>query len=74
MALADSSSHGSLEVTLPMITAFSREAQKWEVRSAHTMWALLMMHQPHLHQPWRLDRCNPFIHSWVTQMCPQTCA
>ena len=22
---------------------------------------LLMMHQPHLHQPWRLDRCNPFI-------------
>ena len=23
----------------------------------------LMMHQPHLHQPWRLDRCNPFIHS-----------
>ena len=24
---------------------------------------LLMMHQPHLHQPWRLDRCNPFIYS-----------
>ena len=22
-----------------------------------------MMHKPHLHQPWRLDRCNPFIHS-----------
>ena len=22
----------------------------------------LVMHQPHLHQPWRLDRCNPFIH------------
>ena len=26
---------------------------------------LLMMHQPHLHQPWRLDRCNPFIHSFI---------
>ena len=26
----------------------------------------LMMHQPHLHQPWRLDRCNPFIHSFLT--------
>ena len=25
----------------------------------------LMMHQPHLHQPWRLDRCNPFIHSFL---------
>ena len=25
----------------------------------------LMMHQPHLHQPWRLDRCNPFIHSFI---------
>ena len=22
---------------------------------------LLMMHLPHLHQPWRLDRCNPFM-------------
>ena len=22
---------------------------------------LLMMHQPHLHQLWRLDRCNPHI-------------
>ena len=22
---------------------------------------LLMMHQPHLHQPWRLDRCNLLI-------------
>ena len=21
------------------------------------------LHQPHLHQPWRLDKCNPFIHS-----------
>ena len=21
---------------------------------------LLMMHQPHLHQPWRLDRCGLF--------------
>ena len=27
---------------------------------------LLMMHQPHLHQPWRLDRCSPFIHSCPT--------
>ena len=26
---------------------------------------LLMMHQPHRHQPWRLDRCNPFIHCAV---------
>ena len=25
---------------------------------------LLMMHQTHLHQPWRLDRCNPIIHSF----------
>ena len=24
---------------------------------------LLKMHQPYLYQPWRLDRCNPFIHS-----------
>ena len=24
---------------------------------------LLMMHQPHLHQPWRLDRCDTFIHT-----------
>ena len=24
---------------------------------------LLMMHQPHLHQPWRLHRCHPFIYS-----------
>ena len=33
---------------------------------------LLMMHQPHLHQPWRLDRYNPFIHSgggWQTCCC-----
>ena len=22
-----------------------------------------VMHQPHLHQPWRPDRCNPFIHA-----------
>ena len=27
---------------------------------------LLLMHQPHHHQPWRLDRCNPFIHSLCT--------
>ena len=26
---------------------------------------LLMMRQPHLHQPWRLDRCNTFIHSFL---------
>ena len=24
---------------------------------------LMMLHQFHLHQPWRLDRCNSFIHS-----------
>ena len=24
---------------------------------------LLMMHQPDPHQPWRLDRCNPFYHN-----------
>ena len=24
---------------------------------------LLMMHQPHLHQPWRLHRLHRFIHS-----------
>ena len=34
---------------------------------------LLMMHQPHLHQPWRLDRCNPFILSgtlcWSALLC-----
>ena len=24
---------------------------------------LLMMHQSHLHQPWRLDRCNTVTHS-----------
>ncbi len=29
---------------------------------------LLMMHQPPLHQPWRLDRCNPFHH--ILQMGP----
>ena len=23
----------------------------------------LTMHQPHLHQPWWLDRCNAFMHS-----------
>ena len=28
---------------------------------------VLMMHQPHPHQPWRLDRCNPFIHSFMQQ-------
>ena len=27
---------------------------------------LLMMYQPHLNQPWRLDRCNPVIHSFGT--------
>ena len=27
------------------------------------MMTLLMMNQLRLHQPWRLDRCNPFIHS-----------
>ena len=30
----------------------------------------LMMHQPHLHQPWRLDRCNPFIHMPLFASCP----
>ena len=29
---------------------------------------LLIMHQPHLHQPWRLDRCNPFIHPALAQL------
>ena len=29
-----------------------------------------MMHQPHLHQPWRLDRCKPFIHSQVLSAWP----
>lgn len=24
---------------------------------------LLTMQQPHVHQPWRLDRYNPFLHS-----------
>ena len=24
---------------------------------------LLVMHQPHLHEPWRLDRCNAHFHS-----------
>ena len=28
---------------------------------------LLMMHQPHLHQPWRLDRCYPSSHAFVHQ-------
>ena len=27
------------------------------------LMTLLMRHQPHLHQPWRLDRCDPFVHS-----------
>ena len=27
---------------------------------------LLMMRQPHLHQPWRLDRCKTFIHDHNT--------
>ena len=26
---------------------------------------LLVMHRPHLHQPWRLGRCNPISHSFV---------
>ena len=25
--------------------------------------ASVAMRRPHLHQPWRLDRCNRFIHS-----------
>ena len=29
---------------------------------------LLMMHQPHLHQPWRLDRCS--IHSFIQGYTP----
>ena len=24
-----------------------------------------VMHQPHIHQPWRLDRCNLLIHSFI---------
>ena len=27
------------------------------------------MHQPHLHQPWRLDRCNAFIHFFCSPGC-----
>ena len=26
---------------------------------------LLMMHQPQLHQPWRLDACSPCIHMFI---------
>ena len=25
----------------------------------------LMMHQAHPHQPWQLDTCNPYIHSFI---------
>ena len=28
-----------------------------------SLMMLLMMRQPHLHQPWRLNRCTSFIHS-----------
>ena len=27
---------------------------------------LLMMHRLHLHQPWRLDGCEPFMHGWTS--------
>ena len=30
---------------------------------------LLMMRQPHLHQPWRLDRCNTYIHTYISNLC-----
>ena len=26
---------------------------------------ILMMHQPHLYQPWRLDMCHSFVHPFV---------
>ena len=29
---------------------------------------LLMMHQPHLHQPWRLDHCNLLTHSLTKRL------
>ena len=32
---------------------------------------LTMMHRPHVHQPWRLFRCDPFIHSFIHALCPQ---
>ena len=32
------------------------------MRCLMPLMMLLMMHQSQLHQPWRLDRCNPFIH------------
>ena len=34
---------------------------------------LLMIHQPHLHQPWRLNRCNPFIHSTLPRFLRSVC-
>ena len=30
---------------------------------------LLMMRKPHLHQPWRLHRCKPFIQPWRLDRC-----
>ena len=35
---------------------------------------LLMMHQPHLHQPWRLDECNPFIQAMAGSVLFCICA
>ena len=51
----------------PTMQLFMRQRDMWGWPHT-TSWTVLMrlvplmMHQPHLHQPWRLDRCKPFIH------------
>ena len=41
-----------------------------EARATVPQMMLLMMHQPHVHQPWRLGRCNLFMdwHAWPCRL------
>ena len=44
-------------------TLWGWHTTSWSVlRCLVPLMMLLTMHQPHLYQPWRQDRRNPFIH------------
>ena len=58
--------------TLRTLCVHSLHQETWWLERCCGAWpraVINTLHQPHLYQPWRLDRCNPFTHSLPCARC-----